>query len=426
MGGSASAGRSGGRRAVPVNGYSERWLRQGFPWVYPNECTGSRGNPGEEVRLVSPGGDALGVALADDGWIAARRFRLDDGPIDGALLGARLDEALAVRRVIVPPRTTAWRWVNAENDRLPGIRLDVWGGRPDALAGAHLTLTLDSPSLAGLVAPLVEALVERGPPASVFLAWRPDPRETTAGWSSRAAALGLVYGTAPAEPVEVEEEGTIFLVDPAGTTGTGPSPDPNARRDAGLYADMRANRAWLAPTWPVGGEVLNLFAYTCAFSVVAARAGARAVSVDLSAPYLGRGRANFARNGLDPAAHEWVEEDSFKALDRFRRQGRAFDRVILDPPGFSHGPAGRWSAEQDYPRLAAAALRVTRRGGWLVAACNVGTMSPRNFVGALAEGARKAEVDLLVLHEGGQSPDFPAAASFPEGRYLKFVVAAVR
>jgi 23S rRNA G2069 N7-methylase RlmK/C1962 C5-methylase RlmI len=55
-----------------------------------------------------------------------------------------------------------------------------------------------------------------------------------------------------------------------------------------------------------GREVLNTFAYTCGFSVCAARAGARATSVDLSKKYLEWGRCNFALNGLDPVAHDFI------------------------------------------------------------------------------------------------------------------------
>lgn len=418
MGGSGSG--AGAHRPTPVNGYSERWLRQGFPWVYPNECTGARGRPGETVRIVAASGECLGTGVADDGWIAVRRFRVDDGPIDATLLGARLDAALRLRRATVPPGTTAWRLVHAENDDLPGLRIDVWGAPPDG-EGGHLTITVDSPSLAPLVPTLVELLRERIAPRTAVLCHRPDPRETSERWVG--PALGPVLGEALTEPIVVEERGVRFWVDPAGTTGQGPVRDPTLRRDAGLYCDMRDNRAWLDRHW-AGAEVLNLFAYTGAFSVFAARAGASTVTVDLSAPYLERARANFVLNDLP--AGELVEEDAFKALDRLRRTGRQFDRVILDPPGFSHGPAGRWSAEQDYARLAAAALRVTRRGGWLVAACNVGSMSPKTFAGSLQEGARKAGVDLLAVHEGTQASDFPVALAFPEGRYLKLVVALVR
>ncbi len=382
---------------LAVNPYSEKWLRQGFPWVYPNEVTKGRARPGEPVRLVAPSGAALGVGLADDGWIAARRFRDDDGPIDAALIGARVESALALRKEALPPDTTAWRLVNAENDDLPGIRVDVWG--------TQVVVTLDSPSLEPLLDALcdtVQALLE---PRAILLAWRPDPRE-----KERPVPPPRVLRGAPAPEETVRERGLSFLV------------RPGAGKDVGLFPDMRDNRAWLEPHWG-GRSLLNLFAHTGAFSVSAARGGAETVTVDLSPHYLERAAANFAANDLP--AGELCAEDSFKALDRFRRQGRRFDRVLLDPPGHSHSKDGSWSGEQDYARLVSASLRVIPPGGWLVAASNLGSVSPHRFQGMLVNGARKADRRLRMIHDGSQPPDFPAALHFPEGRYLKFVVCAV-
>lgn len=386
------------KAALGVNAYSEKWLRQGFPWVYPNEVTSGRARPGETVRLVAANGAVLGTALADDGWIAARRFRDDEGPIDAALVRARLDAAFALRRDALPPDTTAWRLVNAENDDLPGVRVDVWG--------TQVVVTLDSPSLEPLLDALADGVEALLGPRAVLLAWRPDPRE-----KERPVPPPRVLRGTPVAEERVLECGLAYLVRP----GAG-------SKDVGLFPDMRDNRAWLAPHWK-GKRLLNLFAHTGAFSVAAAHGGAaETVTVDLSPHYLERAAANFAENGLP--AGELLAEDAFKALDRFRRQGRTFDRVILDPPGHSHSKDGVWSGEQDYARLVAAALRVLPSGGWLIAASNLGSVSPHKFQGMLVNGARKADRRLRMLHDGSQPPDFPAALHFPEGRYLKLVVCA--
>ena len=382
-----------------VNGYSEGWLRKGFDWVYPAEVTAGRGRPGDVVQLRSPAGADLGAAVADDGWIAARRFRDDAGPIDAALIRARVEAAHALRQRVLRGAgdTTAYRLVNGENDDLPGVRVDVWG--------AHHVVSLDSPSLLGLLDPLLEALDPLAP-ESVHLAFRPDPRDRDRTWPR---SPGRLCGADPGDVV-VTERGVRFLVTP----GAG-------SKDVGLFPDMRDNRAWLDPHWG-DRTLLNLFAHTCAFSVFAARAGATTVSVDLSPHYLERGAENFRLNGLEP--QELLAEDAFKVLDRFRRTGRSFDVVILDPPGHSHSKDGGWSGEQDYARLVAAALRVLVPGGWLVAASNLGSVSPHRFQGMLLDGARRTGHTLRLLHDGQQAPDFPASLDFPEGRYLKFMVCA--
>src|ERR1700722_7436295 len=114
----------------------------------------------------------------------------------------------------------------------------------------------------------------------------------------------------------------------------------------GLFLDQRDNRRRfltnhvaadfpLFPNGAAGAEVLNTFAYTCGFSVCAAKAGARTTSLDLSKKYLDWGKRNFALNGLDPAAHDFIYGDTFDWLRRLAKKGRAFDPVVLDPPTFS-------------------------------------------------------------------------------------------
>lgn len=380
-----------------VNGYSERWLRQGFCWVYPAEVVSGRVEPGQIVQLQSAAGEALGTAIADDGWIAARRFRPDGGPLDPAWVQARLSALLVQRQRWLDPDTNAFRWINAEGDDFPGVRLDVYD--------RHLVLSLDSASLERLVEPICAAAAGLRSVESVHVALRPDPRETR----KMEQSVRCVRGQPPGD-IPVRERGLIAMV------------RPSDGKDPGLYTDMRDNRAWLAPFWK-DRRVLNLFAYTGMFSVAAAAHGAaEVVSVDLSASALERARANFAANALpvDPAA--FLAEDVFAVLDRFRRKKRLFDVVLLDPPGASHSYVGHWSGEKDYPRLVSAALHVLDRGGWLIAASNLGSINPRQFQGFLTDGARRAGRSLRLLHEGSAAPDHGASLHFPEGRYLKFWV----
>jgi len=395
----SSRGRAG---EIVVNDYSERWLRQGFPWVYPVEVVaGEPGDPGTEVTVRSRKGEVLGRGLADTGWIAVRVYRHDGGPLDTAWWEARLDAAAALRERVVDARTTGYRLVHGENDGLPGLRIDWW----DPFA----VLVLDSPAVAPLVEPVCAWLARRRSPRGVYLCYRPDPRDGRE-FSAAQPAPGLVAGHRATGDVRVVERDLAFLVRP----WDGP--------DVGLYADMREVRAWLEPYW-AGRAVLNTFAYTGAFSVAAARGGAaEVVTVDLAVPAIERAEANFLANDLAPDAHEFLAEDTFKALDRFRRTQRDFDMVILDPPAFSRSDAGTWSAKRDWPRLVAAACRVLRPDGWLVAASNQGEISPREFAGLQGEGFKRAGRRGQEIKRLGQAPDFPAASWFPEGRYLKVVV----
>ena len=275
--------------------------------------------------------------------------------------------------------------------------------------GWFAVISLDSPSLLGLLEPLVERAMALRELRGVYLAWRPDHRDDFD--PARAPRPpGLIAGREAAGDVRVTERGLAAMV------------RPGAGKDIGIYPDQRSNRAWLEPHWG-GRRVLNLFAHTGFFSAAAAYHGAsEVVSVDLSEHYLDRARANFVANGLDPQAHSFWAEDSRRALDRLRRQGERFDAVVLDPPAFSRGPDGVFSVKQHLPALAGGCARVLAPDGWLIASTNLGELSPRDFHRAIRAGGDRAGRRLQLIHEGCQAPDFPAAVDFPEGRYLKFGV----
>jgi 23S rRNA G2069 N7-methylase RlmK/C1962 C5-methylase RlmI len=93
--------------------------------------------------------------------------------------------------------------------------------------------------------------------------------------------------------------------------------------------------------------------------------------------------------------------------------------VIADPPSFSRGPDGDWAGKGGLPRLVQACATVTRNGGWLVVASNQGKVTPKDFHRAVQQGARKADCQLRIIHQGSPPIDFPAALDFPESRYLK-------
>jgi 23S rRNA G2069 N7-methylase RlmK/C1962 C5-methylase RlmI len=171
---------------------------------------------------------------------------------------------------------------------------------------------------------------------------------------------------------------------------------------------------------PARLEVLNVFAYTCAFSVCAAKAGARTTSLDLSKKYLDWGKRNFALNQLDAAGHEFIYGDAWDWLRRLARRGRRFDVVLLDPPTFSRSrDSGVFRAERDYGRLAGAALPLLRPGGVLFASTNAAGWPPEEFLQVMSGAVKAAGRSLVQSHYAPQPPDFPVARAEPA--YLKTV-----
>ena len=192
----------------------------------------------------------------------------------------------------------------------------------------------------------------------------------------------------------------------------------------GLFLDQRDNRRRLltghvAADFPLAPRpsplaLLNTFAYTCAFSVAAAKAGARTTSLDLSKKYLEWGRRNFSLNGLDPAAHDFIYGDVFDWLRRLAKKGRTFDAVLLDPPTFSQSKeSGVFRAEKDYGRLVTLALPLLKSEGILFASTNCATLSPEEFLATLEAMIQQAGRRILHQHYVPQPPDFPITRDEP-------------
>ena len=122
----------------------------------------------------------------------------------------------------------------------------------------------------------------------------------------------------------------------------------SAFRHLGLFPEQLPHWQWMleaiaerrhqgAATRP---RVLNLFAYTGAASLLAAKAGAEVVHVDASKKAIGWARENQAASHLGDAPIRWLLDDARKFAAREVRRGRTYDVVLVDPPKFGRGPNG--------------------------------------------------------------------------------------
>jgi 23S rRNA (cytosine1962-C5)-methyltransferase len=176
----------------------------------------------------------------------------------------------------------------------------------------------------------------------------------------------------------------------------------------GIFLDQRENRRRVREL-AAGKSVLNLFAYTCPFTVAAAAGGAvRTVSVDASRGALDRGARSLGNAGLGGDHHQFVDEDCFAYLERARRRGERFDLVLLDPPSYSSVGAQRFSTSSDYPKLAAAAMSVVAPGGALLACSNHRQTVQAKLRRWMHESARAAGRHLVKLKDLPDPSDFPA------------------
>lgn len=269
--------------------------------------------------------------------------------------------------------TTAYRLVDAAGDGCPGVEIDCYGGH-------WVVQTRDIP--------FPEELRGTLPAGCRSVWWKRLNQQDK-------QAPHCVLGEPPPGPFAVRELGLSYEI------------DLTAGYSQGLFLDQRPQRARMREKLVHGQRVLNLFAYTCAFSVAAASRGAMTTSVDLSRPYLDWGRRNFARNALDPEAHFFCRGDSLEWLSRFAKKDRTWDGIVVDPPTFSRNAEGKiFRVEHDFPALIALCINVLAPGGWLLASTNHRGLTPLRFRSLVEQGAALARRRVSSLLPGKMPEDF--------------------
>ena len=120
-----------------------------------------------------------------------------------------------------------------------------------------------------------------------------------------------------------------------------------SNQNMGIFADMKIGREFIQSICK-DKNVLNLFSYTCAFSVAAISAGAsKVVNVDMSKPSLTIGRENHHLNNQDTKKVKFMPYDILKSWSRIKKEG-PYDIIIIDPPSFQKGS---FAATKDYEKI---------------------------------------------------------------------------
>jgi 23S rRNA (cytosine1962-C5)-methyltransferase len=194
--------------------------------------------------------------------------------------------------------------------------------------------------------------------------WAQIAPDQTLNWVFQCRAEGhietrLMRGAVP-EPHVVTENGSRFHVHVL------------KGQNHGLFLDMAEGREWVrrmvrnyAPDQP-RLKVLNLFAYTCAFSVVAMQAGAKqVVNVDMSHGAMAIGQQNHPLNGITTGA-TFLMHDIFKTWGKITRSG-PYGLVIVDPPSYQKGS---FIATKDYAKLMRRLPELLAPGGYALLCLN--------------------------------------------------------
>ena len=389
-----------------VGAESVRMLELGHPWMIADAYTKKwpAGEAGDLIELTDASGRFLATALLDPkDRIIARVLSRQPMRLDRLWIKKRLERAIALRRNHADlDDTNAYRLVNGEGDGMPGLTVDSYGD--------YLMVQIYCTGWRRYLKLVTQALEEILAPAGIYEKTRPQKTRELESEGDAKKYGRLLAGVAAPEPTLVLESGLNFQVSLERGLNTG------------LFLDQRNNRRDLMGRVK-GKRLLNLFSYTGAFSVAAAAAGASQVtSVDASPGYMEIARANFSANRLNPKRYEFVVGDCLAVLDEMSRQGTVFDIIVMDPPSFSTTSKSRFTTRGGTSDLVAAALKLLRDGGLLIASSNHQKVDLADYMKELRRGALQAGSSLQVIQLNGQPEDFPYPVTFPEGRYLKYAI----
>ncbi len=393
------------RATVILRPGREKAILNRHPWVFSGAVARIEGSveDGDLVRVTDSRAGYLATGyLNRRSQIQVRLLTWDPSErVDAAFWHRRLERAIAGREGLsLKPATNAYRLVHAEADGLPGLVVDRYA---DWLVVQCLTVGMACrrEEIVGLLAKLLR-------PAGIY------GRDDAGVRAKEGLPLeaGPLWGHEPPDRLEIRENDLRFRV------------DLRRGHKTGFYLDQRESRARTA-AYAVGARVLNAFAYSGAFGVYAARAGAKSVvNIDSSFQVLEWAEENVALNGC--AEQEMIAGDAFQVLRGYREEGQSFDLVILDPPKFAASRGQVQGATRGYKDLNLLALQLLRPGGLLVTFSCSGLVSADLFQKIVFGASVDAGRDVQILERLAQGPDHPVLLTFPESAYLKGLVCRVQ
>ena len=383
----------------------EKSLKRRHPWVFSGAIQKVVGSPGfgETVELLTAGGQFLGRgAWSPQSQMSVRVWSFSDEEVGTDFFRRKIEEAVALRKPpVIDTGTTGVRLIHSESDGLPGFTVDRYG---DYLVCQISTAGADFWKDA-LVAILREVVRCKG----IFERSDLSVRKK----EGLGESIGLLWGEEPPEVIEIKEDGRNYQVN----IRTG--------HKTGFYLDQRDNRS-LVNSCTRDRDVLDCFSYTGGFAAAALTGGARHVTLlDSSGPALAQADLNIRLNGLSENTYTLMEADVFQALRKFRNESRQFDLIILDPPKFVESRNQVDKGARAYKDINMISIQLLKPGGFLFTFSCSGHMEDLLFQKIVADAALDAGRELKILRWLSQAPDHPVISSFPEGKYLKGLMATV-
>ena len=372
----------------------EKRIVAGHSWVYANEVAKIEGKDknGSLASVYSYDGRFIGKGYINHASKILVRIFIRGNETDGEEFYFNAIKAANDYRLRLG-YSNAYRAVFAESDNLPALIVDKYG---DILVIQCLSLGIELRKKL-----ICDCLVKLFNPKGIYE--RSDV--TVRKKEGLEEVKGILYGEVP-DYCPIEENGIKMLVDVKNGQKTG------------YFLDQKENR--FAARRYCRGEILDCFCNSGGFSLNAATVADSVTALDISALALKNVTDNANINGFKNICT--VQGDVFEVLRDYKKTGRKFDTVILDPPAFCKSANEVKDASRGYKDINITAMKIVKSGGYLISCSCSHYMSLPLFEKMLAEAARESGRTVRYVEVKCQAPDHPALLSAEETQYLKFFV----
>lgn len=373
----------------------EKRIVAGHSWVYANEVARIDGKDknGSLASVYSFDGKFIGKGYINHASkILVRIFIRGNETDDKQFYLDKISAAWNYRKKL--GYGNCCRVVFAEADGLPALIVDKYG---DYLSVQCLSLGIDMRKNM-----ITECLAEIFSPRGIYERSDVALRKK----EGLQEVKQCLYGEVP-DLAEIEENGLKMLVDIKNGQKTG------------YFLDQKENR-FAARRYAAGGEVLDCFCNSGGFTINCATVAKKVTACDISRPALDSVIANAELNGLKNI--ETVCGDAFALLRDFRREGKKFDLVILDPPAFCKTADEVKDACRGYKDINIQGMKLVKSGGFLITCSCSHYMTPTLFEKMLTEAAKESGRTVRSVEIKTQAPDHPSLLCADETHYLKFYV----
>ena len=373
----------------------------GHPWIFGNELGDSEGaaEPGDVVEVYSSNGSFVGKGYYNPASQIRIRLltREKNEVVNEQFFYDRILETWEYRKQIGYVENC--RLIFGEADSLPALIVDKFN---DYFVLQTLALGIEKWKGA-----IVDALNKIFNPKGIYE--RNDvPVRTLEGMEQIKGFLSAPFDT----NIILNENGLKFHVDIENGQKTG------------YFLDQQDNRRAINHVVK-GADVLEVFCYTGTFSLHAAQYGAKSVlGLDISENAVATARRNAELNGYENIC-KFEAVNAFDVLKQWVKDGRQYDTVILDPPAFTKSRENIQKAVTGYKEINLRAMKLIKRGGFLVTASCTNLVPPEMFLDIIDTAAKDAKRVLRQVEWRTQASDHPILRNVPSTQYLKFLIVQV-